>query len=313
MSKKAAIRGGHNYKATGANGLINEVDEDRLVYPAVIKYLKKANWEVLDVTPGNLPSSDELAYGVTNANNWGADEFVSIHFNSIAGSAEYIGSECVAYSTSNATAKRIADKLNSAGLVGPNGKPRGLKTNTGLYELRKTKMNATIVEVCFVNSPGDVRRYKELGYDEIGRLIAEGIANQSIPKDGDSIPTPPPTSGYLNPTVKPGVRNEWVKRLQAELNAQGFRDANGNKLTVDGLAGRRTCEAAGKTNLKLNARGNITKLLQEMLTSLRYNTNGVDGIFGNGTHEAAKKFQSNNGLSADGIFGKGSWTCILGC
>jgi len=41
-----------------------------------------------------------------------------------------------------------------------------------------------------------------------------------------------------------------------------------------------------------------------MLYCKGYNTNGVDGIYGSGTTNAVRNFQRNNGLSADGVFGK---------
>ncbi|MGM8262479.1 N-acetylmuramoyl-L-alanine amidase, partial (plasmid) [Clostridium perfringens] len=50
---KIAIRGGHNFLAKGACGLIDETIEDRKVYKAVIKNLIENNFEVLDVTPGD--------------------------------------------------------------------------------------------------------------------------------------------------------------------------------------------------------------------------------------------------------------------
>ena len=63
--------------------------------------------------------------------------------------------------------------------------------------------------------------------------------------------------------------------------------------------------------MKKGARGNITKLLQEKLVSLGYNTNGVDGIFGSGTDNAVRLFQKSNRLTADGIVGKNTWRKIL--
>ena len=63
--------------------------------------------------------------------------------------------------------------------------------------------------------------------------------------------------------------------------------------------------------MKKGARGNITKLLQEKLVSLGYNTNGVDGIFGSGTDNAVRLFQKSNGLVSDGIVGKNTWKKIL--
>ena len=68
---KWAVRGGHTEKATGANGLINELIGDRKVKDSVIKYLKQLNHEVLDVTPPvnyTSSSSADFAYGVNKAN-----------------------------------------------------------------------------------------------------------------------------------------------------------------------------------------------------------------------------------------------------
>ena len=137
-------------------------------------------------------------------------------------------------------------------------------------------MKAMIIEVCFVEATGDVVLYKELGYDLIGKTIAEAITNRN-----NSIPN-----------VKPTVNNtdNWIKRLQEECNKQGF---------------------SGYPTLKKGARGNITKLLQEKLVSLGYNTNGVDGIFGSATEKAIISFQKNNRLVANGIVGKNTWNKFL--
>ena len=84
--------------------------------------------------------------------------------------------------------------------------------------------------------------------------------------------------------------DNWIKRLQDECNKQGF---------------------SGYPPLRKGARGNITKLLQEKLVSLGYNTNGVDCIFGAGTEKAVISFQKNNRLVADGIVGQNTWGKLL--
>jgi len=78
---KIAVRGGHNFLAVGARGIIDETTEDRKVKDSVIKYLKQEGHEVLDVTPGNCDVNSDLAYGVNRSNEWGAEYFISIHFN----------------------------------------------------------------------------------------------------------------------------------------------------------------------------------------------------------------------------------------
>jgi hypothetical protein len=56
--------------------------------------------------------------------------------------------------------------------------------------------------------------------------------------------------------------------------------------------------------LKKGSRGSNVKLLQEFLGI------GNDGIFGNGTEEAVKKWQTNNRLLADGIVGTKTWMAM---
>ncbi|HDO9489918.1 TPA: N-acetylmuramoyl-L-alanine amidase, partial [Clostridioides difficile] len=65
---KIAVRGGHNFLATGSSALIDETTEDRRVKDSVIKYLRELGHEVLDVTPGNMDADSDLAYGVNKAN-----------------------------------------------------------------------------------------------------------------------------------------------------------------------------------------------------------------------------------------------------
>lgn len=191
---KIAVRGGHNFQAPGASALIDETTEDRKVKDSVIKYLKQLGHTILDVTPGNMDVNSDLVYGVNKANNWGADLFISIHFNKAYNSYNgAIGAECLVYSkTDNITldeqvAGRIQNALDGLGFTGPENKSRGVKENNSLYELRATKMASVIVEVCFVEATEDVALYKSLGPDKIGQVIAEAISNRKISNSNNNI------------------------------------------------------------------------------------------------------------------------------
>lgn len=179
---KIAVRGGHNFLATGAKALIDEVVEDRKVKDALIKYLKQLGHEVLDVTPGNMDTDNDLVYGVSKANSWDADILISIHFNKAYNSYNgAIGTETWVYSKTDnikldeEVAGRIVDRIGALGFVN-----RGIKERTDLYELKATKMASVIVEVCFVEATEDVKLYKRLGPDRIGQTIAEAIANKKV-------------------------------------------------------------------------------------------------------------------------------------
>ena len=175
---KICVRGGHTELCTGASALISELTEDRKVKDSVCKYLRQLGHTVLDVTPPvnyTSSSSADLAYGVNKANNFGADLFISIHFNKCYDSYNgALGSETCVYSE-NEYGKRIVNALSGLGF-----KNRGQKVRTGLYELSHTNMTSVIVETCFVEATEDVALYKKLGPDAIGKAIAEAIANQKI-------------------------------------------------------------------------------------------------------------------------------------
>ena len=290
---KIAVRGGHCPKATGAKGLIDELTEDRKVKDSVIKYLTMLGYDVLDLTPPDHTSNshEDLYYGISKANAWGADLFVSIHFNKTYDTYKgSLGSEVCVYSPFD-TAQRVVNGLANLGF-----KNRGQKIRTGLYELRHTNMKSMIIEVCFVEATGDVSLYNRLGHDLIGKTIAESISNNKV------------NAPVVEPPVinKPIINNtdSWIKRLQQECNKQGFSNQ-----VVDGIPGSNTLN--GCPMVKKGARGNITKLLQEKLVSLGYNTNGVDGIFGSGTENAVRLYQKSNGLISDGIVGNNTWRKIL--
>ncbi|AGH31953.1 baseplate hub subunit and tail lysozyme [Vibrio phage PWH3a-P1] len=64
------------------------------------------------------------------------------------------------------------------------------------------------------------------------------------------------------------------------------------------------------TLIRKGNRGVVVRKLQERLVKLGYNTNGVDGVFGQGTFEAVKQFQKDQGLNPDGIVGENTKTSL---
>ena len=249
---------------------------------------------VLDVTPPDSTSSSsaDLSYGVNKANNWGADLFVSIHFNNAYSTYNgALGTEVCVYSEYD-IAGRVVNKMASLGF-----RNRGQKVRTGLYELKHTSMKSMIVEVCFVEATEEVALYKKVGYDYIGKTIAESLVNRNSGVTPTPTPTPEPVP---TPTPQPTSKNydSWIARLQEECNKQGFSNQK-----VDGIAGPNTLN--GSPMVRRGARGNITKLIQEKLGI------SADGIFGANTEVAVKNYQRTNGLSVDGIVGRNTWRKLL--
>ena len=63
-------------------------------------------------------------------------------------------------------------------------------------------------------------------------------------------------------------------------------------------------QPATHKTLRKGDEGPEVQMMQLALTELGYLTSAADGNFGTGTQTAVKKFQSDNGLDADGIAGK---------
>lgn len=186
---KIAVRGGHTELCTGTRGIIDELTEDRKVKNAVVSKLKALGHNVLDVTPPVNYTSDvgiDLAYGVNKANSWGAELFVSIHFNNAYNSYNgAIGTEVEVYSPFD-KAQSVVNSLASVGFIN-----RGQKTRTGLYELKHTNCKSMIIEVCFVEATKDVETYREVGIDGIANAIVKGLTGQTVKNVTDKVEEKP--------------------------------------------------------------------------------------------------------------------------
>ncbi|WP_326726442.1 peptidoglycan-binding protein [Streptomyces phaeochromogenes] len=65
----------------------------------------------------------------------------------------------------------------------------------------------------------------------------------------------------------------------------------------------------GTLSLSLNEKSNATCMWQALLWSegIRNDRDGIDGLFGNDTDQASRVFQDWNGLTVDGVVGKGTF------
>ena len=64
------------------------------------------------------------------------------------------------------------------------------------------------------------------------------------------------------------------------------------------------------TTLRYGDSGEQVRAMQQALTDLGFDTNGVDSKFGRGTENAVKRFQKSKGLVADGLAGHNTLTAL---
>ena len=183
---KIYIDQGHNPEPpnTGAEGNgLREQDITYRVGQELAALLRRSgNWDVRLSRPTSdtqlgTSNASSLRARTSEANNWGADYFVSIHTNaSLDRSAN--GVEAYAYSSPSRAFSLGEDIVNSISEI-TGLKDRGMKVRPGLYVLKNTSMPAVLVELGFISNPGDAALMRDNP-----RLFAQGIYNGIVEYTG---------------------------------------------------------------------------------------------------------------------------------
>lgn len=175
------VHAGHNPDGKigcGAIGLIKESTEARNVKNEVIRQLTLLGHHVFDCTVDDgRNASDVLTKIVNKCNSHAVNLDVSIHFNSGAndktGNGRSTGVETLVYSLGG-PAEEAAKNVNKA-IAELGFRNRGVKINSGLYVLRKTKAPAILIECCFVDDADDVKMYD---VQSMASAIVYGLTGQ---------------------------------------------------------------------------------------------------------------------------------------
>lgn len=160
------------------NGGVLEYSYCKQLAPYVKSYLEKAGHSVtLVVCPEKqfTKSTQEMSYKLAIEKKGAYDLVVELHLNaSTNGTAR--GSSVYFYPGSKGSdyAKRVVNKL------GQFFENDGAIARSDLYMLSKTKAPAILIETFFCDNTSDCKKAATVGYDAIGRAIAEGIANKSL-------------------------------------------------------------------------------------------------------------------------------------
>ena len=150
MGKRIYINPGHSDKDPGAVSYETERRLNVKVAGFMNAYLQETYVCETKMNPGTLGDLNGIA---GEANRWGADLFVSIHFNAGGGD----GYEALVHNESRVALGRIFEKHVKA--IGQNS--RGVKLRPGLAVLRLTHMPAVLNEGAFVDNKADIDDWNE--------------------------------------------------------------------------------------------------------------------------------------------------------
>ena len=173
---KVALDAGHGGSDPGAvyNGR-QEKDDTLDLTLAVGDILKKNG---VDVFYTRTTDEYETPFKkATDANNSGANLFISIHRNSSETPNQYSGVESLVFNDTGLkaeVARNINNQLEDVGF-----KNLGVDVRKNLVVLKRTKMPAVLVEAGFINNDKDNYLFDQ-EFDKIANAIADGIL-ESIP------------------------------------------------------------------------------------------------------------------------------------
>jgi N-acetylmuramoyl-L-alanine amidase len=320
---KFGIDIGHNCPPdSGASGIKSE---DRLtteVGNKVISKLQSLGHTVISCKPNSASTVNQsLGSRCDKANNNRVDFFVSIHFNAFNGRAN--GTEVFAISDSGRkVAQKVLDEIVKLGFFN-----RGVKNGSHLYVLRRTNMPGILIEGCFIDSTKDMQIYDG---EAMANAIVAGLTGKVA-----STSVNPASNAPANPVIdEEQNKDKSILRLQQALNRLKITDKNNRPLVEDNGMGAATSSATEKfqrivgvlpTGIASNTTWDaINQILAKrviqgthasgvIIRYLQYRIGAnPDGIYGSQTEAALKKFQQQNGLTADGIIGAMTWQKLIG-
>ncbi len=175
--KKLCIDPGHGGSDPGAVGPTGLKEKDVTLRVATV--LKNCLVEYGTASVKMTRSTDiylSLSQRCQIANNWGANRFISVHFNSCS-TPSVNGTETYYYTYGSSYSKSLATCLQNRLVQALGLANRGVKT-ASYYVLKYTNMPAALTESSFISNPYEEARLKNSSYTwKIGYYHYLGICD----------------------------------------------------------------------------------------------------------------------------------------
>ena len=215
MTKKIYINPGHSDKDPGAVGY----ETERVLNEKVSGYMNGYLLANFDCET-RVYSNDSLGAVCEDANQWGADLFVSNHFNAGGGD----GYEALVYDENRVELGRIfAKHVESAGQnLRLYGIAPGVKLRPGLWVLKHTNMPAVLNEGAFVDNRKDIQDWNE---ERELQALGEAYAKAAAEYLGLEKKTAPAEKVIYRVQVGAYGDKANAETMLRKIKAAGFEDA----------------------------------------------------------------------------------------
>ena len=229
---KIAIDNGHGLKTAGKRTpkmpdgkVIHEWQFNHATATILKGILEKQGHQVLMVS--DTEADTPLMARINKANQWGADVFVSIHYNALNSIWGSHGGIETLYNPNSANGKRLAEVVQKELINATKLRDRGARPRTNLGVLNYTKMVAILPELGFMDNLEEAKLMLDVNYqNKCANAIANGINKylgfKPINKGGNVVNTPKPQINNNQPSAWASDDWNWgiAKKLVDGTNPQ---------------------------------------------------------------------------------------------
>lgn len=252
---KLAVGAGHGYHTPGKRSPEGEREWsfNNVVVSAMVDEAK--NYPDLKILRLDDPTGQRdvpLAERVKKAKDWGADHYISIHHNALAGKwGNHTGTETY-YWIGSKESKELAELVHKSMLDAYGLRDRGLKDGRWLYIIKNSPMPTVLTEGGFMDSTIDIKKLRDKKVlEKAGRNIIRNYAQWRGLKrksSGGSSGGGTPKSDELY-----RVRKTWA---DAESQKGAFKNLENAKKLADENPGYKVFNSKGQVVYDPALKGN---------------------------------------------------------
>lgn len=287
---KVALDAGHGGSDPGAvyNGR-QEKDDTLDLTLAVGDILKKNG---VDVFYTRTTDEYETPFKkATDANNSGADLFISIHRNSSETPNQYSGVESLVFNDTGLkaeVARNINNQLEDVGF-----KNLGVDVRKNLVVLKRTKMPAVLVEAGFINNDKDNYLFDQ-EFDKIANAIADGIL--------ESIPTSERGSGQSSNNNQRNGSTSGSMTPRSTTGAMAGSTTTGSmmgSMTTSSMTGAASISDSATTSMSMESAENVADISPVNTSMEAANSTPVSSFPDDFNYSSKSTYTNNSGYSSN--------------